>query len=469
MDSNSGAPAVGPPTSAAPVIEQRSIEVVPLAERHGRSWHLGTLWFMVNAQLTALAVGFIGPGLGASFLTSIVGIVTGALFGTLFMAFHSAQGPQLGLPQMIQSRAQFGYAGVLVPMVFVVLMLLGFNVFNLQLFGELSAASTDLPSSGGVVVCGALAIAVAAVGYRALHAVERWMSYPFLLLFGVLTVVVPLHTSLPAGSGTFAWTPCLAMFGLTAGWQLAWAPYVSDYSRYLKPSVGHAAPFTWTYCGSAIAAIWLIGLGSYLGAAFPGRTPVDAVLTAADTVFSGYGLVIACYALVGLVTVSAINLYTASITLLSMADSVRALRPTGRMRVLTVVGGGTTGLLLALFAPGDFLSNFHSFLLLLLYFMIPWTAINLVDYYVLRRGHYDIDALFQRDGGHYGRWSIPGLVAYVLGFAVMIPFFSVPGLYVGAVASALDEADVSAFVGLLVSAGLYVALVKVCRPPVRTP
>ena len=29
------------------------------------------------------------------------------------MAFRSAQGPQLGLPQMIQSRPQFGYIGAL--------------------------------------------------------------------------------------------------------------------------------------------------------------------------------------------------------------------------------------------------------------------------------------------------------------------------------------------------------------------
>ena len=33
-------------------------------------------------------------------------------------AFHSAQGPQLGLPQMIQSRAQFGYIGVAVLVLF---------------------------------------------------------------------------------------------------------------------------------------------------------------------------------------------------------------------------------------------------------------------------------------------------------------------------------------------------------------
>jgi hypothetical protein len=35
---------------------------------------------------------------------------------TTFMALHASQGPHLGLPQMLQSRAQFGYRGVVVPL-----------------------------------------------------------------------------------------------------------------------------------------------------------------------------------------------------------------------------------------------------------------------------------------------------------------------------------------------------------------
>ncbi|WP_020662047.1 purine-cytosine permease family protein [Amycolatopsis benzoatilytica] len=451
---------------AASVVERHSIEVVPVAERHGRTWHLGTLWFMVNAQLTALAVGFIGPEIGASFFTSIAGIVAGALFGTFFMAFHSAQGPHLGLPQMIQSRAQFGFLGVLLPMVFVVLMLLGFNIFNLQLIGQAAAGGTGEAAPWGVIGGGVLAVVLAVVGYRALHAAERWLAYPFLLLFGVLTVAVPLHVPLSAGQfapSSFSGSGFLVMFGLVSGWQLAWAPYVSDYSRYLKPSVGHVAPFAWTYTGSSVAAIWLIGLGSYLGTAYPKLSPVRAVIIAGDTVFHGFGMLVAIYSVLGLVAVSAVNLYTASITLLSMADSIRALRPTRAKRIAAVAAGGGAGLLLALFAPGQFLDNFHNFLLLLLYFMIPWTAVNLVDYYLLRRGEYDVGDLLRRYGGQYGRWSAAGLTAYLAGFAVMVPFFSVPGLYVGPVAEALGEADLSAFVGLGVSAGLYVALARRAR------
>src|SRR5947208_9693788 len=94
-------------------LEVRSIDYVPLSERHGQLWHLGPLWFMSNAQIATLAVGVVGVTSGGNLFWSLVAIVAGTLFGTFFMAFHSAQGPQRGLPQMIQSRPQCGYIGPL--------------------------------------------------------------------------------------------------------------------------------------------------------------------------------------------------------------------------------------------------------------------------------------------------------------------------------------------------------------------
>ncbi|MEU4233771.1 hypothetical protein AB0F17_56645 [Nonomuraea sp. NPDC026600] len=57
---------------ATPATETHSIHFVPLEERHGRTWHLGTLWFMVNAQVGSLAVGLIGPAVGRMFPTSFL-------------------------------------------------------------------------------------------------------------------------------------------------------------------------------------------------------------------------------------------------------------------------------------------------------------------------------------------------------------------------------------------------------------
>jgi len=53
-----------------------------------------------------------------------------------------------------------------------------------------------------------------------------------------------------------------------------------------------------------------------------------------------------------------------------------------------------------------------------LYFFIPWTAVNLVDYFLVRKGHYAIGEIFRPDG-IYGRWLSFLLVAVPLGFLVL--------------------------------------------------
>src|SRR5256884_6388988 len=93
------------------LIEKRSIDYVPLAERHGKVWHLWPVWFSGDAHLATLAVGVLGITLGGNLLWTAVAVVAGCLLGTFFMAFHSPQGPQLGLPQMIPSRPPFGFPG----------------------------------------------------------------------------------------------------------------------------------------------------------------------------------------------------------------------------------------------------------------------------------------------------------------------------------------------------------------------
>ena len=42
------------PQGRKSALEVRSIDYVPLSERHGKLWHLGPLWFMSNAQIATL-------------------------------------------------------------------------------------------------------------------------------------------------------------------------------------------------------------------------------------------------------------------------------------------------------------------------------------------------------------------------------------------------------------------------------
>ena len=74
-----------------------------------------------------------------------------------------------------------------------------------------------------------------------------------------------------------------------------------------------------------------------------------------------------------------------------------------RARTITVLVLFGLSLAGALLSKDSFLDNYTDFILLLLYVLVPWTAINLVDYYLLRHGEYDVASFFRQDGGFYGR------------------------------------------------------------------
>src|SRR6202163_3419911 len=445
-------------------LEVRSIDYVPLAERHGKLWHLGPLWFMSNAQIATLAVGLISITTGGTFWWSIIAVAAGILLGALFMAFHSAQGPQLGLPQMIQSRPQFGYIGALLVWLFAYLQYAGFNVFNTILAGQGMNVTVGGDVKLWIVVATAIAFTVALVGYDLIHIVERFLTYAFVVLFGIFTVVVIAKVGLPANAwnlGNFSATPFLAQFGVVAGYQISWAIYVSDYSRYLPPNVTISRTFYWTYGGPALGAFWLMALGTLLAASLKTGAIFDtigSIHNAGNLLFNGFGGVILVFSALGLISVTALNMYGGSLTLISAIDSFIKIRPTLSVRVITIGITAALGLIGALVSSASFLTNFTNFLLLVLYFFIPWTSVNLVDYYIVRRGHYAIEQIFTPDG-IYGRWGWRGIVSYLVGFAAMTPFFST-GLYTGFVAKDLGGADISIFIGLPVAAILYYVLTR---------
>jgi nucleobase:cation symporter-1, NCS1 family len=440
-------------------VEVRSIDYVPLEERHGKVWSQGPLWFMSNAQIATLAVGTFSVVGGGNLIWSLIAIVAGALIGTFFMAFHSAQGPQLGLPQMIQSRPQFGYVGALLVWAFAYLQYAGFNIFNTILAGTALHSTVHGNTKLWIVVATVVAAVVALVGYDLIHGVERWLAFGFLVIFGALTITIFL-LDFPAGSfdlGGFKWTPFLVQFGAVAGYQISWAIYVSDYSRYLPPDVTVRRTFLWTYWGSALGAIWLMCLGAALAAwAGNGFDTIASIKESGDTFFDGFGSIALVFSTLGLISVTALNMYGGSLTLISAIDSFSKVRPTSAIRITTIVFTAVLSLIPALLIGEDFLLNFEDFLLLVLYLFVPWTAVNLVDYYIVRRGHYAIGEIFN-PRGMYGRWGWRGIISYLVGFAAMLPFlYTTP--YKGWVAQALDGGDISMFVGLPVAGILYYVL-----------
>ena len=134
------------------MVETRTIDVVPDSERHGNARSQFTLWFGANMQITAIVDGALAVVFGSDALWAIVGLTLGNILGGIVMALHSAQGPRLGLPQMISSRAQFGVLGAAIPLVLVIVMYVGFAATGTVLSGpgvqKLDGLLTSLLANG---------------------------------------------------------------------------------------------------------------------------------------------------------------------------------------------------------------------------------------------------------------------------------------------------------------------------------
>src|SRR6476469_3689734 len=160
--------------TSAPLIEVRSIDWVPDNERHGKLWHQLPLWFLGNFQYFSIPIGFIGPAFfGLSLGWTALAGTLGILVGTVFMAFHATQGPTLGLPQMIQSRAQFGYRGVVVALFATLFTYLAFNVADQVLMSEGLNGTFGWNADVVAVVVAVFAAVVAIWGHDWVHRVFR--------------------------------------------------------------------------------------------------------------------------------------------------------------------------------------------------------------------------------------------------------------------------------------------------------
>jgi nucleobase:cation symporter-1, NCS1 family len=457
----------GKASATAQGIELRSIDWVPHSERHGKVWHVGPVWFSGNAELTTMATGVTAISLGGNLLWTLVALGVGTIFGTFFSAFHSAQGPQLGLPQMIQSRAQFGYLGVaLLVLPASYIMYAGYNVFNGLLPAQALSNVTHVNTTVMLTFVTIIGVVAAIWGYDLIHRTQRYLSALFLVVFGVYTIGLLATIGLPHGAfslGGFRAAPFLGAFALTVSYQLSWAPYVSDYSRYLPAAVGQRATFWWTYLGMSLSGIWMFWLGAIAAAPIASQVPgtVDAIRSTGDALFGGWGAIVLICAVPALIMILAMNMYGGSLVLITIIDSVKKIKPTLAHRVIGILITAVVAFVGSVYSDSNanFLTYYNNLLVILLYLFSPWTAINLVDYYVVRRGHYAIKEIFKPDG-MYGRWGWRGLVAYIVGFGASAPFWVVGSWYVGPVARMLSNSDISFFVGLGLSGVIYLVLAQ---------
>jgi NCS1 family nucleobase:cation symporter-1 len=251
----------------------------------------GPFWFLGNFQFFTIALGFVGPSMGLGFgYTSLAGAL-GILFGTIFVAFHASQGPELGLPQMIQSRAQFGFRGVIVVLIGTLFTFIGFNVADSVLTAHGLDGVLGWNERLVALVAVSAATLLAIYGYDWLHRMFRWCFLLCMPLYTLLTLAIvsgriaATHMAL----SHFSWVAFCGQFAASASYNITYAPSVSDYSRYLPRATPRRAIIAAVFIGAASSAIWLIALGAWLATRLGAVDGLVALHDAGDAVFKGFG------------------------------------------------------------------------------------------------------------------------------------------------------------------------------------
>jgi NCS1 family nucleobase:cation symporter-1 len=233
---------------------------------------------------------------------------------------------------------------------------------------------------------------------------------------------------------------------------LSFGPFVSDYTRYLPENTGGKGLFWAIYTGNVAATIFSCAVGAYITALLPSLDPVSAI----GQVSGKWALIVMA---ISLIDAGTFNAYTGAFQVLAIGTMWRKFRPESvAVRVIPFTAVMVAGVVIALLGWQAFVTNLGNFLDVLLVVFIPWSAVNITDYFAVRHGDYDVPSFFYARGA-YGRFAWRGLLAYAIGLAAEWPFISQPD-YAGPLVSKLGGADISWVVGWIIPAAIYLVLAR---------
>lgn len=425
-------------------IETHGISPIPEGNRFGRPWRLFSVWFAPNLTMTAVFTGTLAASLGLGFWTGLAAMLAGTVLGSLPVAYLSTWGPRTGTGQLPLARLSFG-GGVVLPGLVQWLGSIAWDALVGLFGGEALAELTGLPFWAAVLIVLVLQCALGVFGYALIHRVQAVMSVLLVLAFAALTVKVlaghPIATADTASGADLAGGVVL-FTTIALSLAISWAPYASDFSRYLPVETSSRSVFWATLLGLTASYTLGEGLGLALGSSL-GDHSTHGVSTLLGGGFLG-ALALAVIALAA-VSSNAMNDYSGSLALQTVG--VRLRRPVSAV-IVTVLAFA----LILWMHSGELADKFENVLLFVSYWIPPFLGVVVPDWLARTRGGRRVDVLAATS---VRPWA--ALVAFVVGFGAAVPFMNT-SLYTGPVASALHGADLAYYVGLVVSLAAYFLL-----------
>ena len=410
-------------------------EPVPSEARHFGFWDMVLTWMGANFQPGAWTIG--GTIASAGFLGAMAIVLLGNPATYIILALVGLISYRIGVPTMSVARASLGVKGGYLAVVCNVFSILGWTaisnyfasitisyIFN-TMFGTpaYGTPGCELWMLLGCCINAAIAfIAVFAGGSRSLKIFERIMILALLILavfisiklFQTITLTELLEWTVPADKTISFGVGLDAMiaFGIT------WTLLSGDYTRYTK-NVKSAtlAPVL----GACIAAIWFAVIGVISVATVALTTGVfDANNANPSSLLMGLG-----FSWVALIVVVFSSVTTSMVNVFSGTMNIMGLSRKFEQRKVTIFVSIFTTLLA--FVPvfyGSFVDLFMIFLDSQSALFPPIMAIIIVDYYLLRKGNYDVQQLNKTNGTYWyhSGFNIAAIIAWIFGTVIFFVF-----------------------------------------------
>jgi len=223
----------------------------------------------------------------------------------------------------------------------------------------------------------------------------------------------------------------------------------------MKPDTSRLAVGGLALAGTALSSIWIEILGLAAAAVATKGTSAGIRDLLGGGVLGGLGL-LAIW--IGTVSVNAMNDYSGSLAL--QAAGFRVRRP-----VVAVVVTIAAFFLTLWLNTGTLATKFENVLLIITYWVPPFAAIQMVDWW-RKRGKMNVQDVLS--GSLKPGWE--ALVALLVGFAAATPFMDSAPRYVGYASSHwLQGGDIAFVVGFVVALVVYAGILRVETGSLREP
>ena len=196
------------------------------------------IWLAANTTTLPFSLGTLSASVfGLEFRPAVLTIIFFNLLSTIPVAYFSTFGPKLGLRQLTLSRFSFSlYFPNCFPIILNSISCIGCAAVNsitaaLTLRAVSEGNQTRIPSAAAIVIIAILTLVPSFIGYRYVHAYERYSWIPVTIAFLiVLGLAAPYFDSGGWGDAPSNVTAASVLsFGSTiVGYGLGWSSLAAD-------------------------------------------------------------------------------------------------------------------------------------------------------------------------------------------------------------------------------------------------